>query len=122
MGSVTRILTAPESATVSPSRLPSNLVRRRPRSYLEWKTLRRWGKLPAWEDDPTGYLLRDLREKAGWTQQALARRLECSQQAVAQAERWESNPTIRFIKAWAGALEHDAILAFRASEGREANV
>ncbi len=27
-------------------RLPPDMKRRRPRAYLEWKTLRRWGKLP----------------------------------------------------------------------------
>ncbi len=28
---------------------PAWMVRRRPRDYVEWKTLRRWGKLPSWE-------------------------------------------------------------------------
>ena len=117
MGRVTRVLTAPADAAVLASELPPSLARRRPRSYLEWKTLRGWGKLPAWEDDPPGYLLRNLREEAGWTQQALARRLECSQQAIAQAERWESNPTVRFIEAWARTLEYEVILEFRDAEG-----
>jgi DNA-binding XRE family transcriptional regulator len=93
--------------------LPTGLERRRPRSYLEWKTLRRWGKLPSWEGIPPGYLLRGLREEAGWTQYALARRLECSQQAIAQAERWETNPTVKFIRTWADALGYELSLEFR---------
>lgn len=72
----------------------------RPRSFTEWKTLRRWGKLPPWELEPAGYLLRLAREDAGLTQQRLARRLGCSQQAIAQAERWNSNPTVDFLRRW----------------------
>jgi DNA-binding XRE family transcriptional regulator len=113
MGRVTRVLTAPAGATVSASELPTGLERRRPRSYLEWKTLRQWGKLPSWESYPPGYLLRSLREEAGWTQYALAQRLKCSQQAVAQAGRWESNPTVKFIRAWARALGYEVSLEFR---------
>jgi transcriptional regulator with XRE-family HTH domain len=37
------------------------------------------------------------------TQTQLARALGVTQQAVAQAERWESNPTIEFIERWAAA-------------------
>ena len=93
---------------VSPMRavlptLPSGLVRRRPRQFAEWKALHGWGKLPAWETDPIGYHLRLAREKADLTQTELARRLVCSQQAVAQAERWEGNPTVEFIRRWADA-------------------
>jgi len=55
-------------------RLPSlseRTKRRRPRDYVEWKTLREWGELPPWEEVPPGYLLRDERERAGLTQAAL---------------------------------------------------
>ena len=81
--------------------LPDGLVRRRPRRFAEWKALRRWKRLPAWEPEPVGYLLRLAREAASLTQQELARRLGCSQQAVAQAERWEGNPTVDFMRRWA---------------------
>jgi transcriptional regulator with XRE-family HTH domain len=67
--------------------------------------LRAWGKLPAWEDEPAGYLLRLAREDDGLSQQEMAERLDCSQQAVAQAERFTSNPTIGFMRAWARAVE-----------------
>jgi DNA-binding XRE family transcriptional regulator len=87
-----------------PERLPARLRRRRPRSYLEWKTLRRWGSLPPWEESPAGYLLRSAREEAGLTQQEMGDRLNCSQQAIAQAERWDSNPTVKFVREWAEAL------------------
>jgi DNA-binding XRE family transcriptional regulator len=83
--------------------LPTGLVRLRPRRYAEWKALRNWGKLPAWEFDSVGYRLRLARETAGLTQSALSRRLRCSQQAVAQAERWQSNPTVEFVHRWARA-------------------
>ncbi len=83
--------------------LPGGLVRRRPRRFAEWKALRGWGRLPAWETDPVGYRLRLAREEADLTQSELARRLGCSQQAIAQAERWESNPTVEFIRRWAEA-------------------
>jgi DNA-binding XRE family transcriptional regulator len=81
--------------------LPADLRRRRPRSYIEWKTLRRWGRLPAWENDPPGYLLRLAREQASLTQEELAQVLGVSQQAVARAERAGSNPTVELIERWA---------------------
>lgn len=112
MGRVTRVLNAPANAVYPSNKLPETLARRRARAYLEWKTLRQWGKLSAWEDDTPGYLLRLLREEAGCTQQALAQRLGCSQQAIAQAERWSSNPTVRFIKAWGKALGYELSLEF----------
>ena len=92
----------------SPSRplfkeLPKGLIRLRPRRFAEWKALREWGKLPSWEIEPAGYLLRLSREKAEMTQAELASRLDSSQQAVAQAERWESNPTVDFMRRWAAA-------------------
>lgn len=74
--------------------------RARPRSYEEWKALRRWGQLPDWESSPAGYLLRLAREETNLSQAGLAKRLGCSQQAVAQAERWMSNPTLAFVRRW----------------------
>ena len=81
--------------------------RRKPRSYLEWKTLRRWGALAAWEETPVGYQLRTAREEAGVTQSELGERLGSSQQAIAQAERWTSNPSVNFVRRWALALGRD---------------
>lgn len=90
----------PES---QPPELSPRIRRTRPRDYIEWNTLRRWGKLPEWEDSPAGYLLREARERAGLTQADLAARLGCSQQAVAQAERPDANPTVRLLRRWAAA-------------------
>ncbi len=88
----------------SSKKLPElNLARKKPRDYTEWKTLRLWGRLPTSERDVPGYLLRLVREDAGLTQRQLADELESSQQAVAQAERWTSNPSINFMKRWATA-------------------
>ena len=84
--------------------LSGSLRRRKPRSYLEWKTLARWGVLPPWEDDPVGYQLRAAREATGLTQRDLGEILGCTQQAIAQAERWESNPTVSFMRRWVRAL------------------
>lgn len=83
---------------------PAWATRRRPRNYDEWKTLRRWGKLPAWEESPVGYLLREAREKAGLSQAALAEKLGCRQQAISQAEQADNNPTVSFLREWARAL------------------
>lgn len=80
-----------------------NLTRRRPRSFVEWRTLRDWGRLPEREMAVSGYLLRVAREGAGLTQAELAAKLGISQQAVAQAERWVSNPTVAFIERWSTA-------------------
>ena len=91
---------APEKARNLPELI---LVRKKPRSYVEWRTLRLWDRLQASERDVPGYLLRLAREKARLTQKQLADELEISQQAVAQAERWTSNPSINFIKRWAVA-------------------
>lgn len=93
----------PMSPMLRPVRFP-DLRRRKPRDYVEWSTLRRWGKIPPWEEEPAGYLLRLVRETAGLTQARLARRIGCSQQAVAQAERWASNPTVGFARRWARAV------------------
>ncbi len=86
--------------------------RRRPRAYLKWAALRRWGQLPPWEEFSAGYLLREARERAHKTQSELAERLGVSQQAIAQAERWRSNPTVHFLRAWAAACDLDVELAF----------
>ena len=75
----------------------------RPRDFIEWTTLREWGELPYWEIDPPGYLLRLAREAAGLTQAGLAGRLGVTQQAVAQAERWDANPTAAYMDRWARA-------------------
>lgn len=76
------------------------VTRGRPRSYFEWATLRRWGKLPAWEIDQPGYLLRLAREEAELTQAELAARLGVTQQAVSRAEAWSSNPTVGLLRRW----------------------
>ncbi len=99
-----------------PMRLPPRLRRRRPRSYLEWRALRRWGSLPPWEETPAGYLLRSARQEAGVTQREMGERLACSQQAIAQAERWESNPTVRFLREWARALGRELELSIGGSD------
>jgi DNA-binding XRE family transcriptional regulator len=89
-----------------PTAIPSageGLSRARPRRFAEWQTLRRWGKLPAWERGIPGYLLRTAREGARLRQKDLAARLGITQQAVAQAERWGANPTVAFMRRWAVA-------------------
>jgi DNA-binding XRE family transcriptional regulator len=77
--------------------------RKRPRAYGEWRALARWGQIPPWEPAPAGYLMRAAREGANLTQTALAKKLGCTQQAIAQAERWSSNPTVEFLDRWAAA-------------------
>jgi DNA-binding XRE family transcriptional regulator len=79
------------------------LTRRRPRAFPEWKQLRAWGKLPDREAQVPGYLFRVAREQAKMTQQELADKLGITQQAVARAERWSSNPTFDLIRRWARA-------------------
>jgi DNA-binding XRE family transcriptional regulator len=86
-----------------PYELPK-LRRRRPRVYEEWQALRRWGRLPEQEELVVGYLLREAREGRRLTQMELARRIGCSQQAISQAERWQSNPTVRLLERWAEAV------------------
>ncbi len=112
MGRARRVLRIPEAERARALSLPSGLKRRKPRSYVEWKTLRDWGKLPVWASDPPGYLLRKVREDSGLTQEALALRLGCSQQAVARAERWDANPTVKFIEEWVGALGRSLVMEF----------
>jgi transcriptional regulator with XRE-family HTH domain len=41
------------------------------------------------------------------TQRELGERLGCSQQAIAQAERWTSNPSVSFARRWVLALGRD---------------
>lgn len=106
-----RMYRAPEGGTV----VPTLAVRRsRPRSFPEWSALRRWGKLPVWEREIVGFLLRQLREQAGLSQRALAVVLGVSQQAVAQAERWSANPTVNFLRRWAAACGSAANVCFDA--------
>ncbi len=88
------------SSTPLPFDLP-DLCRKRPRDYEEWLALGRWGRLPRREKIVPGFLLRKAREEASLSQQKLAVRLGCSQQAVSQAERWHSNPTVGFMESWA---------------------
>lgn len=89
------------------------LRRRRPRLFEEWLALRDWGKLPEQERLVPGYQLRAAREAAGLTQAQLADRLECSQQAVSQAERWEANPTVELVRRWAEATESEVKLTLK---------
>ena len=98
------------------ARLPARLVRHRPRGFAEWRALRAWRKLSTWEIEPAGYLMRAAREAAGLTQRELAGRLNCSQQAVAQAERWENNPSVDFLRHWARGC--DSKLEIDLSTGR----
>ncbi|MFW6012113.1 MAG: helix-turn-helix transcriptional regulator [bacterium] len=100
-GSDVKVLDAPPRREVRP--VPRWARRTRPRSYLEWKTLRRWEKLPPWEPLCPGYLLRLAREEAELTQAELAEELGVTQQAIARAERWDSNPTVRLMERWAEA-------------------
>ncbi|HMF10593.1 MAG TPA: helix-turn-helix transcriptional regulator [Thermoanaerobaculia bacterium] len=59
----------------------------------------------ATEDAPVGDLLRHAREQAGLTQAELAHQFRCTQQAIAQAERAETNHTIEFLRRWAKACK-----------------
>ena len=108
-----RFYVAPRARPALPR---THLSRRKPRSYEEWKALRRWGRVPPWEADPPGYLLREARESAGFTQGRLAERLGCTQQAIAQAERFTSNPTIGFVREWARALGRRAVVELPADQ------
>jgi DNA-binding XRE family transcriptional regulator len=94
-------------------RRPTRLTRGRPRSFFEWNTLRTWGKLPPWEIDVPGFLLRTARQKAGLTQGMLAERLGISQQAVSRTEQWRSNPTVDLMRRWLAACDHRLELGIR---------
>ena len=93
-----------------------HLTRGRPRAFREWQTLRGWGKLPAREVDVPGYLLRTVRENANLTQAELPEKLGITQQAVARAERWSSNPTVGFMRRWARACGRNLELSFEGNE------
>jgi DNA-binding XRE family transcriptional regulator len=99
-GAAVEILTGGEIAMTTTT---PQLTRRRPRSFVEWRQLRAWGKLPARESNVPGYLLRTAREEAGLTQSRLAAKLDITQQAVWRAEQWGSNPTITLMSRWARA-------------------
>lgn len=100
------------------SSLPNlDLFRGKPRNFVEWKTLRRWDQLPVWERSVPGYLLKLAREEAGVTQKELAARLGTSQQSIAQAERWQSNPTVSFMRTWIKACGAEMELGFSADPG-----
>ncbi len=94
----------------------TGLVRGRPRSYVEWATLRRWGKLPPWEVDIPGFLLRLARETAAMKQTELAERIGITQQAVSQAERWTSNTTVNLMRRWFGACGYRLELTLHRGE------
>ncbi|MGV8039169.1 MAG: helix-turn-helix domain-containing protein [Thermoanaerobaculaceae bacterium] len=98
----------------APLSVPPGLrvTRARPRAFAEWQALRRWRKLPAWEQDVAGYLLRQAREGAGLTQRELAARLGVTQQAIAQAERWDANPCLDLLRRWAAATGSVLVLSF----------
>ncbi|HXO20366.1 MAG TPA: helix-turn-helix transcriptional regulator [Thermoanaerobaculia bacterium] len=57
--------------------------------------------------------MREARERAQLTQRQMAEKLGCTQQAVAQAERPRSNPTVALLKAWATAVGGDLEIAIR---------
>jgi DNA-binding XRE family transcriptional regulator len=99
--------------------LSTGARRIRPRDYLEWKTLREWNALPPWELEPPGYLLRVAREGTSLTQRELAERLGVSQQAVARVERWDSNPTVAFLRRWAEACGAEVTIEVRAQGASE---
>lgn len=99
----------------------TNLQRRRPRDFTEWAALRRWGRLSRWEAARPGYLLRLARERCGKSQAELASTLGCSQQAVAQAERWESNPTVGTLERWAAATASRLVLDLVSAEAEDAS-
>jgi DNA-binding XRE family transcriptional regulator len=91
------------------------LPRGRPRVFAEWQALRRWGKLPVWERQVAGYLLRDARVSARPKQRELAAHLGVTQQAIAQAERWVANPTVDFMRRWAEACGATLEILMRSS-------
>ena len=114
MGAARPVSRAPAPAVAAGDR-PARLSRGRPRAFPEWQALRRWGKLPPWEAQVAGYLLRQAREDAGLTQRELGQRLGISQQAVAQAERWSANPTVGFMRKWAASCGAELLIALEVS-------
>ena len=111
-GAAVEILTGGGNAMTTAT---PQLTRRRPRSFLEWRQLRAWGKLPARESNVPGYLLRTAREEAGLTQSQLASKLGITQQAVGRAERWGSNPTVGLMSRWARACGRRLEISLTAS-------
>ena len=89
------------------------LRRTRPRAFAEWSALRRWGKLPEWEMQVPGFLLRLARTEAGLSQCEFAKHLGVTQQAVSQAELWSSNPTVGFMQRWIEACGRSLELGLR---------
>jgi DNA-binding XRE family transcriptional regulator len=85
----------------------------RRRTYSEWAAAFRRGHVPLEEPFPGGFLLRFAREEVDLTQAALARKLRCSQQAVAQAERRRTNPTLTFLRRWAKACGRQLTIEIR---------
>ena len=51
-----------------------------------------------------GSRLRDIRTDAGYTQSALARRMETSQSAISQMEGGDRQPSLRMLQRLAGVL------------------
>jgi DNA-binding XRE family transcriptional regulator len=98
------VIMAPPARQGALPPLPPDLKRTRPRDYVEWKTLRRWGKLPPWEGVFPGYVLRAAREEAGLTIGQMAERLGCSQDEIVRLEQPQSSPTVSFLKEWSEAV------------------
>ena len=88
----------------------TRLRRGRPRAFAEWRTLRRWGKLPPWERQIPGYLLRLARVEAGLNQVELAGRLGVTQQAISRTEQWSSNPTVAMMESWLEACGQTLVI------------
>jgi DNA-binding XRE family transcriptional regulator len=112
MGAARTMKTYLTPATPPPVPPGLRVTRARPRAFAEWQALRRWGKLPTWELDVAGFLMRQAREDADLTQQELAARLGVTQQAVAQAERWDANPSLDLLRRWATATGTALTLSF----------
>lgn len=119
MARTTTVTDREKGSTARRGKAPSAsvLLRSKPRAFEEWKALREWGRLPPWEPVRAGFVLRAAREAAGCTQAELAARLGVTQQAVARAERSDSNPTAALLEAWARAL--GARLQIEVSPSRE---
>lgn len=115
MGAARTMKTYVTPATPLPVPPGMRVTRARPRAFTEWQALRRWGKLPVWERDVAGFVMRQAREDAGLTQRELAARLGVTQQAVAQAERWDSNPSVELLRRWAAATDRALSLSFDSS-------
>lgn len=60
-----------------------------------------------------GEALRRAREQARLTQAGLAHKLGCTQQAIAQAERGVSNPTIAYLRRFAAACGKRVVIEIR---------